>query len=385
MKILVANLGSTSCKYCLFEMPADRSARDEREIARGQVERVGSSDVPDHAVAMQRCLDKLTAAGCLAGGESLDAVGFKAVHGGGVWAAARVDDEVLAVMDEYADIAPAHNPVYTRAMRALRQRWPDVPQVACFETGFHRAIPLARQLYAVPYEWIERLGIRRYGFHGASHRYVGEAVAARLGRPDARVIACHLGGSSSICAIAGGRSVATSMGLSAQSGLPQGARVGDFDAYGLIRLTAKTGQSAEALLAMMARQGGLLGLSGVGTDMRDIEAAAAAGDERAELAIAAFVSAARDYIGAYAVELGGVDAIAFTGGIGQNSVAVRGRICAGMEWMGVELDARRNAAVRGDGVISSDASKVRVEVLTTDEELVVARQTRDVLLTGENQ
>jgi len=393
MKILVANIGSTSFKFKLFDMT------DERELARGGVERIGGESarvyatigggepmetqqaIADHGEAVEANLAMLLDPhrGCLASLQEVAAIGFKAVHCGGRWDAVRVDEQVLGVMEEFADVTPAHNPPYVAAMRAFANKLPDTPQVAAFETGFHQTIPLARQLYAVPFEWYEKLGVRRYGFHGASHRYIAVRCAELLGRDDLRVISCHLGGSSSICAIRNGRSEANSFGMAPQSGLPHNNRVGDFDVYALLKLLDKTSHSVPELLEIMAKRGGLLGISGLSNDYRDLEEAAAGGNERARLAIEVLIESVRHYIGAYLVVLGGADAIVFTGGIGENAAELRKRICKGLDWFGIELDPDRNAVRGQEATISTDRSRVRLMTIPTNEELIVARQTAAVL------
>jgi acetate kinase len=282
-------------------------------------------------------------------------------------------------MDAYREIAPAHNPPYVKAMRAFRQRFPKLPLVAAFETGYHDTIPAANRLYAVPREWAEKHGIRRNGFHGASHCYIAGRMTELLGRDDLRLISCHLGGSSSICAVRDGRSVANSFGFSAQSGLPHNNRVGDLDPYTLLALKKATGRPIRKLLAELAEHGGLEGLSGVDRDLREIERAAAAGDAPAQLAIDVLVGSVRHYVGAYLVDLAGADAIAFTGGIGENSARIRAAVCCDMAWCGVELDPQRNETATGEAMVSSDSSRVAVWILPTNEELVVARQTAALL------
>ena len=265
-------------------------------------------------------------------------------------------------------------------MRTFRRTLGDTPLVAAFEPGFHRTNPRRRQLYACPPAWAEDYGIRRYGFHGASHRY----IATRLGElmpGAARVISCHLGGSSSLCAIRDGASVATSMGLSPQSGLPQGSRVGDFDSYGLKLMAAETQRGLDDLLGELGSRAGRAALSGTGGDMRDIEQGAADGDERCRLAIEVYVTAIRDYLGANLVELGGADAIGFTGGIGQRSPLVRGHVLAGLGFAGIAMDAAANEQTTGEGRIDADGSAAAIWVVETNEELIVARQAAE-LLTG---
>jgi acetate kinase len=293
MKILVANIGSTSFKYRLYDMPA------EKLLARGGVERIGAANsrsyvhqgertaekiapVPDHAAAVAACLAQLTDSkdGCLQSAEELAAIGFKAVHAKGVSGVQRVDDAVLSAMEAYNSVAPAHNPPYLSAMRQLRAAFPQLPLIAAFETGFHQTIAPEHRLYGVPTEWAEKYGVQRYGFHGASHRYIAGRIAELLGRDDLRVISCHLGGSSSLCAIRAGRSVGTSMGMSPQSGLPQNNRAGDFDPF-VLPVLMEAGHSVAEILHILAEKSGLAGLSGAGNDLRDIEQAAEAGDARA--------------------------------------------------------------------------------------------------------
>ena len=393
MKILIANLGSTSFKYRLFDM-----AGDERLLAHGTVERIGSSaslatveaatvkrelsrPVPDHAAAVQLCLEQLTdrSVGVLRDATELAAIGFKAVHAKGISGVQRVDEHVLNAMEAYADVAPAHNPPYVQAMRLLARQFPRLPLVAAFETEFHETIPPAHRLYAVPHEWSAKHGIQRWGFHGASHRYVAERSAVLLRNTRARVVSCHLGGSSSLCALRAGKSVATSMGMSPQSGIPQNNRVGDFDAFALPALLRATGKGLEQLLEDLATRSGLAGLSGAGNDLRDIEAAARAGNDRAQLAIDVYVAAVRHYLGAYLFLLGGVDAIVFTGGIGERSPSIRDAVCANLDWFGIVLDPALNHDAQGEMRIEAIGSRVQVWIMPANEEIIVARQVRDFL------
>jgi acetate kinase len=392
MKILVANLGSTSFKYRLFDMDG------ERQLARGGIERIGSAEslckveigehehqktlhVPDHAEAVRQCLAQLTDpdTGCLGDASEVSAIGFKAVHGGSLSGVYRINEDVLAAMEEMNQVAPAHNPPYVAAMRQLASQFSDIPLVAAFETDFHRTIPARRSTYAIPSEWTDELHIRRWGFHGASHRYIAERTAELTGRDDLRIISCHLGGSASLCAIRSGKSVATSMGMSPQSGLPHNNRVGDFDAFALPLIMQHTGKSLEETLATLANESGLAGISGTSGDVRDLAEAAAAGNERAQLAIDVFVTSVRDYIGSLLVELGGADVIVMTGGIGENGSDIRAAVCAGLEELGIELDDDRNRSASGECVISSDTSRTEIRVIPTNEELIVAHQTQALL------
>ena len=286
--------------------------------------------------------------------------------------------KVLKVMEEFSDVTPLHNPPYISAMRAFATRLPNVPQVAAFETGFHQTIPQKRQVYAIPHEWTEKLGIRRYGFHGASHRYIATRMK-EIALNVKKIISCHLGGSCSICAIEDGRSMANSFGMTLQTGIPHAARVGDFDAFAIMKLL-KSGVDIETIWKKLGKEGGLLGMTG-SQDMREVEAKAAAGDARAKLAVEVFVEACRHHIGAYLTVLSGADAICFTGGIGQNGVAIRAAILANMGYAGIELDTAKNAAAWGNVEARIDAagSRVQIWMLPTNEELIVARQTVAVL------
>ena len=367
MLILVANLGSTSFKYKLLDME-----QDGEEIARGGYERIGQSGSAyrSHADVIDVILKELP--------QKPDAIGFKAVHGGPISGAVRVNDEVIKVMQEFADVAPAHNPPYIAAMKAFAQKLPDVPQVAAFETAFHQTIPMSRQIYAIPHEWTEKLGIRRYGFHGASHRYIALRIAELLGKDARRIISCHLGGSCSICAIENGKSVANSFGMTAQSGVPHCNRVGDFDAFAIQKLI-KNGTSLDEVFKKLGKEGGMAGMSGVSPDMRDIEAAAAGGDARAKLAIDAFVESIRHYIGAYLVALCGCDVLVFTGGMGENAVSLRASVCKDLDWARIVLDPAKNQTRGKEEKISKVESGVEIWIIPTNEELIVAEQTEAVL------
>jgi acetate kinase len=393
MKILVANLGSTSFKYRLYDMAG------ERLLARGGVERIGSPqskafveaggkrdeatvEARDHAAAVRLCLEQLAdpARSCLRSPAELAGIGFKAVHACGVSGVQRVDEKVLAAMEAYADVAPAHNPPYTTAMRLLARELPQIPLVAAFETGFHENVQSAEYLYAVPLEWV-KYGVRRWGFHGASHRYIAERAAQLLGKPEAKIISCHLGGSSSICAIEEGMSIATSLGMSPQSGLPHNNRVGDFDVFALPVLMRETGKTLEQLLDDLANRSGLLGLSGY-NDLRDIEADARKGGPVSQQALNVFVASVRHYLGAYLLLLNGADAVVFTGGIGENSNSMRQAVCANLDWFGIHLDRGLNDRAKGEMAIHAANSRVQLWIMPTNEELIVARQTADLLRSG---
>lgn len=401
MKILVANLGSTSFKYRLYELPDTLGAttsQGEKMLARGGVERIGSPEspafvevggkredmtivAPDHAAAVKLCLSQLSdpARGCLKDPGELGAIGFKAVHARGISGVQKVNEDVLKAMEDFNDVAPAHNPPYVAAMRLLNRELPGIPLVAAFETGFHQSIPPSRRTYAIPLAWTESYGVRRWGFHGASHRYIGQRTAEILGRNDLKVISCHLGGSSSLCAMSGGKSLANSLGMSPQTGLPHNNRVGDFDPFALPVILRSTGKTLEEVLSDLANRSGLEGISGH-RDLRDIETAAQQGDARARLALDVFIEATRHYLGGYLVALGGADVIVFTGGIGENSVLMREAVCGGLEFAGIRLDPAANKKARGEASFHAPESKTQLWTMPTNEELMVARQSRDLLM-----
>jgi acetate kinase len=392
MKILVANLGAPSFKYQLLDMEG------ERQLARGGIDRIGSPEsrctvtigdkkreqvlcVPDHGEAVRQCLAQLTDPefGCIRDAAEVSAIGFKAVLGGRVDGVQRVTCDVLAAMEEAADIAPAHNPPYIRAMRELQSQFPKMPLVAAFETDFHQTIPNRNRHYAIPYEWAEKGLVRRWGFHGASHRYIATRTAELLGRRDLRVISCHLGGSSSVCAIRNGCSVANSFGMSAQTGVPHNNRVGDFDPFALPVVMKLTGKTLPEVLTALACKSGLLGISGVSGDMRDLYEAAGKGNARAKLAIDVFASSVRHYLGAYLAELNGADVIVFTGGIGENQVEFRAQVLQNLQELGIVLDQEANLRAKGEAPIHAPKSRVQIWVMPTNEELIVARLAKRLL------
>lgn len=394
MKILVANLGSTSFKYKVFDMPTGDV------LAKGGMDRIGEPgggsihkyqlaeadevsqpcELPDHAAAIDEALARLTAAGGPLGAVSdLDAVGFKTVHARAISGVVELNEDVIGRMEDFLRLAPAHNPAYVAAIRQFERVAPGASRVGCFEPAFHGQAPLRRQLYAVPWHWYEDYGIRRYGFHGASHRYAAEKVIELEGTSQLRHINCHLGGSSSLCAVRDGVSQGASHGLSPQGGVPQNNRIGDLDPYALQIVCDREGITLDRALEICASEGGMLGLSGRTNDMRDIEDAAVAGDERCALAIEVYTSSIRDYLGAFVVELGGLDVISFTGGIGEHSAIVRGQVLRDLDFLGVQLDPALNDSVHGEGTLHVPGSAVRLHVLTTDEELIVARQTYEQL------
>lgn len=354
MKILVPNLGSTSLKYQILEMPP------ETVLAKGRLERV--RDYRDAIAQIQT------------GQAQIDAVAFKAVHAGPKYRGTFViDDGVIHALEEFLPAAPAHNAIYLTGIRAFQESLPGVPLVAAFETEFHATMPEFASLYGVPVDWRES-GIAKYGFHGASHQYIGERCAKMLGKTG-RLVSCHLGGSSSMCAIHDGQSVDTTMGFSPQSGLENATRHGELDVFAVLFMMERNGWSIEEVRRQLARKGGLAGLSGIdGGDVRDLEQAAQAGNTCAATALQVFIYQVKKTIGAYAAAMGGLDAVAFTGGIGENSPRLRAACCDGLDFLGLELDPERNETGCGDRLLSTAGSSVQVLAVSTNEELIVARR-----------
>jgi acetate kinase len=364
VRVLVLNTGSSSVKYQLVD-----TATGER-VAKGMVE-----EVTDHGEA-------LTAVGQELAGASVDAVGHRVVHGGERFSAPTlVDDAVVAAVRDLVPLAPLHNPANLLGIEQARRRWPTAPHVAVFDTAFHRTLPAAAFRYAVPDEWYTELGVRRYGFHGTSHQYVARRAAELLGRPPHTVdlVTAHLGNGASITAVAGGRSVQTSMGLSPLEGLVMGTRSGDVDPAVIAHVSRATGRDPLDVIGDLNRASGLRGLSG-SSDMREILERCDAGDERARLAFDVFCQRVREYVGAYLAVLGRCDAIVLTGGIGEHSPRVRAAALGGLNGLGIELDPERND--RSDTLVSSDASPTAVLVVPTDEEGEIARQTAEVVSGG---
>jgi acetate kinase len=391
MKILVANLGSTSLKWRLF----DFSNNAERLLHKGGFERV-----TDYPQAIEDCLAQLKESGALASENELAAVGFKTVIAKNVTGCVRLDEKVLAAMEAYNGLAPAHNPPYITGIRLFAKRVPGVPLVGLFETAFYQFAPEAMMRYAVPDSWHE-IGVRRWGFHGASHKFIAERSAELLGRSDVaersrnlyrdsgrspvggaslRVISCHLGGSSSITGIRDGVAIGNSLGMSPQSGLPHNNRVGDLDSEAIPYAVKTLGLSIAEAQRQLTKESGLQGLSGVSNDIRDIATAAEQGNAKAQLALDVLVSEARRWIGGYFFQLNGADAIVFTAGIGENRASIRASICADLDNLGIRLDPKLNAETQGrEAIISAPDSRVKVMVIPTNEELVVARETRRLL------
>ena len=389
MKVLAANVGSTSLKFKLFEMP------EETALCEAKIERVGSRDkaifaygslvtgkhyrlegqcIPDYTTGIRMFLEALVSGeyGVIKSVGEIDRIGFKTVLSKGFYGVHELTDAVMDGMRDYLFIAPVHNAAYLEAIGQFNNLLPDVPKIGVFETAFHTTIPIERRIYGVPYEWYEKYGLMRMGYHGASHGYIAQESCA-YGKAG-RVISCHLGGSCSVCAIQDGRSVDTSFGFSLQSGLIHANRTGDADPY-MIPFLQSEGLSAEEIEDGLSKHGGLLGISGVSNDMRDLQSAAESRNERARLAVDAFVSGIIKQIGAFYAELGGLDQLVFTGGIGEHSAFVRNAVCSQLRHLGIELDEEKNSASESVGVVSAAGSAVLVTVVPANEELGVARET----------
>ena len=396
MKVLVLNCGSSSIKYKLFDM--DHKA----VIAQGGIEKIGlkdsflkltlpngekkilEKDIPEHTAGVEFILQTLTGAeyGVVKSMDEIDAVGHRMVHGGEKFSqSVLLTPEVLEAFTACNDLAPLHNPANLKGVNAISAILPNVPQVGVFDTAFHQTMPDYAYMYAVPYELYQKYGVRRYGFHGTSHRYVSQRVCEFLGvnPEEQRIITCHIGNGGSITAIKGGKSVDTSMGLTPLEGLMMGTRSGDIDAGAVTYIMEKEGLDAAGMSGLLNKKSGVMGIFGESSDMRDLEAAVAAGNPRARLAENMYFYRIKKYIGAYAAALGGVDILVFTGGVGENQASARWGACEGLEFMGVKLDAEKNKVRGEEAIISTDDSKVKVVVIPTDEELMIASDTMAIL------
>ncbi|MGG0188107.1 acetate kinase [Bacillus rhizoplanae] len=392
-KIIAINAGSSSLKFQLFEMP------NETVLTKGLVERIGLEDsiftitvngekqtevtnIADHGVAVNMLLNKLTETGIIKSLDEISGIGHRVVHGGEKFAdSALIDDQVLAEIDALSELAPLHNPAHVIGIKAFQEVLPNVPSVAVFDTAFHQTMPEESFLYSLPYEYYEKYGIRKYGFHGTSHKYVTERAAELLGRPleSLRLLSCHLGNGASIAAVEGGKSIDTSMGFTPLAGVTMGTRSGNLDPALIPYIMKKTGQTVDEVLNVLNKKSGMLGLSGFSSDLRDIEQAEEEGNHRAEVALEIFIGRIHKYIGSYAARMKGVDAIIFTAGIGENSALIRERVLEGLEFMGVYFDAKRNNIRGEEAFISFPHSPVKVIIIPTDEEVMIAR---DVLRLG---
>ena len=401
MKILVINCGSSSLKYQVFDMT------DEQVLAKGLVEKIGlpgsflkhksgegankliEAEIPNHEVAIGLVIDALTHAeyGIVRSMDEIGAVGHRVVHAGEKYAGSvLITDDVMVALRECVELAPLHNPPNIMGIEVCAKLMPHVKHVGVFDTAFHQTMPKAAYLYALPLAIYEKYGIRRYGFHGTSHRYVSEKAAEMLNKPvqDVKVITCHLGNGASVAAVSGGHSVDTSMGFTPLEGLIMGTRSGDLDPAIVPFLMEKEKMTPDQMNNFLNKKCGVLGVSEVSSDFRVIEDAAAAGDKNAQLALDMYYYRVKKYVGAYAAALGGVDAIVFTAGLGENSPEVREHVCQGLEFMGVKIDLSKNG-VRGKEVdISMPDSKVRVLLIPTNEELVIARDTKEIVTQAKN-
>ena len=397
MKILVINAGSSSLKYQLIDMES------ETVMAKGLCERIGidghlkhsplvgdkpvfNEDVPmpTHSEAIAAVIDKLTSKeyGVVGSMQEIDAVGHRVVHGGEKFASSvLINDEVMKAIEECIPFAPLHNPANITGINACKAVMGDVPQVAVFDTAFHQTMPGKAFMYPIPYSYYTDLKVRRYGFHGTSHRYVSKRAAEMMGKPieELKLISCHMGNGSSICAIDGGKSVDTSMGFTPIAGLPMGTRCGDIDVSILEYLSANTGKNIKELTTILNKMSGVLGVSGVSSDFRDLDVAANQGNDRARLALDMFHYAVAKTVGSYVAAMNGVDGIIFTAGIGENSATTRAEICKYLTYLGIEICPECNKKRGEDIVISTEDSKVKVMVIPTNEELVIARDTRDIV------
>ncbi len=396
MKILVLNCGSSSIKYALYNMD-DRSV-----MTSGGAERVGLDgafvkvklangekkqimhDIPEHTEGVKFIFSLLTdpEIGVIKDLKEIDAVGHRMVHGGEKFNKSVVlDDEVLKVFEECSDLAPLHNPANLKGVKAVSELMPGLPQVGVFDTAFHQTMPKKAYMYAIPYELYDKYAIRRYGFHGTSHRYVSKRVCDFLGvKPeDKKVITCHIGNGGSVAAVDGGKCVDTSMGLTPLEGVMMGTRSGDIDGGAVSFIQKKLGLDADGISNLLNKKSGVLGVTGISSDMREIEAAANNGDEKAVLALDMYNYRIKKYVGAYAAAMGGADIIVFTAGVGENQAGMREEVCRGMEWMGVKLDVEKNKTIRGtEAIISTPDSRVTVVVIPTDEELMIASDTMEL-------
>ncbi|WP_074033438.1 acetate kinase [Exiguobacterium sp. AT1b] len=390
-KIMAVNAGSSSLKFQLLEMPT------EELLAVGLVERVGKEDaiftikygegqkfnvvtpLHTHKEAVELTLEKLIELDIIQSFDEIAGVGHRVLHGKELYAdSVVIDDEVMKNIESFIELGPLHIPPNLTGIRAFQAILPNVPQVAVFDTAFHQSMPEENFLYSLPYEYYTEHGVRKYGFHGTSHKYVTQRAAELLGRPleDLRLISCHLGSGASIAAVAGGRSIDTTMGFTPLEGITMGTRSGSLDPALIPFLMQKTGKSAEDVLNVMNKESGVYGLSGISSDLRDIEQAAAEGNHRAEVSLKIFSNRIHGYIGQYAAEMNGVDAIIFTAGVGENSDVIRERILRGLEFMGVYWDPSLNNGARGKELfINYPHSPVKVIIIPTNEELVIARDT----------
>lgn len=393
-KVMAINAGSSSLKFQLFEMPS------EKVITKGLVERIGlknsaftlsvegekvseTVDIPNHEVAVGLLLKKLIDHRIIDSFEEIDGVGHRVVHGGEVFSdSVLITEDVIEEIEKLSELAPLHNPANITGIQAFRRILDDVPAVAVFDTAFHQTMAAGSYLYSLPLEYYEKYGIRKYGFHGTSHKYVSQRAAEMIGRPieQLRLISCHLGNGASITAIKGGKSIDTSMGFTPLAGVTMGTRSGNIDPALIPYIMEKTGKTADEVLDILNKKSGMLALSGFSSDLRDIQVEADKGNERAELALKVFADRIHKYIGSYSAKMGGVDGIIFTAGIGENSQTIRGRILEGLEFMGVYWDKDLNHTKGKEAFINTPYSPVKVMVIPTNEEIMIVRDTVKIAL-----
>lgn len=393
-KVMAINAGSSSLKFQLFEMPS------EKVITKGLVERIGlknsaftlsvegekvseTVDIPNHEVAVGLLLKKLIDHRIIDSFEEIDGVGHRVVHGGEVFSdSVLITEDVIEEIEKLSELAPLHNPANITGIQAFRRILDDVPAVAVFDTAFHQTMAAGSYLYSLPLEYYEKYGIRKYGFHGTSHKYVSQRAAEMIGRPieQLRLISCHLGNGASITAIKGGKSIDTSMGFTPLAGVTMGTRSGNIDPALIPYIMEKTGKTADEVLDVLNKKSGMLALSGFSSDLRDIQVEADKGNERAELALKVFADRIHKYIGSYSAKMGGVDGIIFTAGIGENSQTIRGRILEGLEFMGVYWDKDLNHTKGKEAFINTPYSPVKVMVIPTNEEIMIVRDTVKIAL-----
>ncbi|MCY9005746.1 acetate kinase [Peribacillus frigoritolerans] len=393
-KVMAINAGSSSLKFQLFEMPS------EKVITKGLVERIGlknaaftlsvegekvseTVDIPNHEVAVGLLLKKLIDHRIIDSFEEIDGVGHRVVHGGEVFSdSVLITEDVIEEIEKLSELAPLHNPANITGIQAFRRILDDVPAVAVFDTAFHQTMAAGSYLYSLPIDYYEKYGIRKYGFHGTSHKYVSQRAAEMIGRPieQLRLISCHLGNGASITAIKGGKSIDTSMGFTPLAGVTMGTRSGNIDPALIPYIMEKTGKTADEVLDVLNKKSGMLALSGFSSDLRDIQVEADKGNERAELALKVFADRIHKYIGSYSAKMGGVDGIIFTAGIGENSQTIRGRILEGLEFMGVYWDKDLNRTKGKEAFINTPYSPVKVMVIPTNEEIMIVRDTVKIAL-----
>ena len=397
MKILVLNCGSSSIKYALYNMDdksvmtsggAERVGLDNAfvkvKLANGEKKQI-MHDIPEHTEGVKFIFSLLTdpEIGVIKDLSEINAVGHRMVHGGEKFNKSVVlTDEVLRAFEECNDLAPLHNPANLKGVNAVKELMPGLPQVGVFDTAFHQTMPAKAYMYAIPYELYQQYGVRRYGFHGTSHRYVSARVCEILGvKPEEqRIITCHIGNGGSVAAVDKGKCIDTSMGLTPLEGLMMGTRSGDIDGGAISFIQKKQNLDADGISNLLNKKSGLLRITGISSDMREIDAAAKNNDERAVLALDMYFYRIKKYVGAYAAAMGGVDTIVFTAGVGENQANMREEVCRNMEWMGVKLDVEKNAGIHGEeAIISTPDSKVKVVVVPTDEELMIATDTMELV------